>query len=90
MVLIVCLLAAIAFKPATPLQYRPSVTKPTFVTHSGRSNPAFKVFEVEPDANKINEILTKYGNEGAFELAVAPFLKPGPNAKVILILVQHL
>jgi hypothetical protein len=75
MVLVVCLLAVIAFKPGMPLQ------RPCRSTHSGRSNPGYKVFEVARIADKINEILTKYWNEGAFELAVAPLYKPGPNAK---------
>jgi hypothetical protein len=47
------------------------------------------VFETEPDAKQINEILTKYGNEGAFELAAAPIVKSSPSEKVILILVQR-
>ena len=49
----------------------------------------YKVFETEPDAKQINEILTKSWNEGAFELAGAPIIKSGPGEKVILILVQR-
>jgi hypothetical protein len=91
MILVVCLLAVIAFRPATQPQYSLPVIGQTSLPHrSDGANPAYKVFEVEPDANKINDILTKNANEGAFGLAVAPFYKPGSNAKIILILVQHL
>jgi hypothetical protein len=89
MILVVCLLAAIAFRSAIQPQYTSGAMGRAF-SPSGRGNPAYKVFEVEPDANKINEILTRNANEGAFELAAAPFYKPGSSAKVILILVQHL
>ena len=52
-------------------------------------NPAYKVFEVEPDAKQINDILSQYGQEGAFQLAAAPIVKTAAGDKVILILVQH-
>jgi hypothetical protein len=89
MILVVCLLAVIAFRSAVHPAFDSSVTGQA-LSPSGRRNPAYKVFEVEPDANKINEILTQNANEGAFELAVTPFYKPGSSARVILILVQHL
>lgn len=88
MILVVCLLAVIAFRSAAQPPNGPSVTGQARSLPSMKT-PAYKVFEVEPDANKINEILTQNANEGAFELAVAPFYKPGSSGTVILILVQH-
>jgi hypothetical protein len=52
-------------------------------------NPTYLVFETEPDAKQISQILSKYANEGAFTLAAAPIVKSGAGEKVILILVQH-
>jgi hypothetical protein len=81
------LLSVIAFNPTrwrgdSQDSSRQSSSKYPFVRN-------YKVLETEPDAKQINEILTKYGNEGAFELAAAPIIKPGPSEKVLLILVQR-
>ena len=83
MILVVCLLAVIAFRQAPQPPYVPDM----------KSTPGYKVIEVAPDANQINEILSKYALEGAFELAGAPVYKqgkPGSEPKLILILVHHL
>jgi hypothetical protein len=78
------LLSAIAFSVSTRRGDSELVSKYPFA-----KNPAYLVFETEPDAKQINEILSKHANEGAFTLAAAPIIKSGPGEKVILILVQH-
>ena len=93
MVVGLCLLAVIAFR---------SIVRPPRIAYNaftgGRTpgvdrirsrNPVYKLYEAEPDATKIGEILTKNWNEGAWELATAPVYTGGSNAKVILILVQR-
>jgi hypothetical protein len=81
------LLSVIAFNPT---RWRGDSQDSSNQTSS--SHPfvkAYKVIETAPDATQINEILTKYGNEGAFELAAAPIIKSGPGEKVVLVLVQR-
>ena len=75
------LLAAIAGRPVA------SRSEPA--RYPFARNPVYKVFEVDPDAKQINEILTKYGDEGAFQLAAAPIIRTGDSNKVILVLEQH-
>lgn len=88
MVLVVCLLAVIAFKTGP----QPLPAQPPYISEMRRT-PAYKVVEVAPDAGEINEVLSKYAKEGGFEVAGAPIYTKGvagSDSKVILILVQHL
>jgi hypothetical protein len=91
MVIAVCLLAVIAFRfPGR----RPRIAYSGFTAGqeappAPRIRSGYKMFETEIDASKIEAILTKNWNEGAWELATAPIYTPGPNAKVIPILVQR-
>ncbi len=89
MVVGLCLLAMIAFRPAV---WPPDI----YPGFAGQAAPAaqhhrsgYKMFETENDAGKIEEILTKNWDEGEWELATPPIYTPGPNARVLLILVQR-
>jgi hypothetical protein len=52
-------------------------------------NPNYKVFEIEPDAAAINDVLTKYWNEGAYQLAAPPIVTSNGRNKILLILTQR-
>jgi hypothetical protein len=81
------LLAIIALRPgASQVTVQPQRSSSSYPL---ARNPVFKVVETEQDAKQINDILTRYGDEGAFQLATAPIIKSGEPGKVILILVQH-
>jgi hypothetical protein len=82
-VIALLLLAVIAFRPNAQ-----SAAPPVLRTHP-EGNPNYKVFEMEPDAQAINDVLTKYWNEGAFQLATPPIVTSNGRDKVLLILTQR-
>lgn len=90
MIPVVCLLALIAFRPPSQPLYTPDVTGRSFSPQRITSrNPVYRVYEAEPDAHKICDILAKNWDDGGWELATAPIYMSGSNAKVILVLVQR-
>ncbi|HXN48826.1 MAG TPA: hypothetical protein VN893_19405 [Bryobacteraceae bacterium] len=89
MVVGLCLLAMIAFRPAVwpPDVYSGFYGQAAPAARHNRSG--YRIVETEIDAGKIEEILAKNWNEGQWEMASAPIYTQGPNAKVILFLVQR-
>ena len=71
------------------IQLTASGSQPVAKQYPYARNPVYKVIETDVDATEINAILTKYGNEGAFQLAAAPIVKSDHGEKLVLILVQH-